>query len=143
MSRAGSPIIKPPWQTITAYDLEKGTILWKVPVGGMGDRKNTGGTLSNAGLAVTAGKLVLSANESDRNLYAWDSETGKLLWQAKLPSTPGGEPAIYESGGREFIVWPASNTSSVTELAAGELGAPRNTKPGVNSYVAFALPATP
>jgi quinoprotein glucose dehydrogenase len=32
-SSEGLPANKPPWSTLTAYDLNKGTIKWQIPLG--------------------------------------------------------------------------------------------------------------
>jgi quinoprotein glucose dehydrogenase len=135
MSKMGQSILAPPWQTVTAYDLNKGDKLWSVPLGGTEGRPNTGMAMSKGGIAVTAGGLVFAASAGDRTAYAFDRDTGKVVWQQKLPSVPDGLPSIYESGGRQFIVWSAANYSPRPSL-----GTTKPPEPGVNSYVAFALP---
>ena len=78
---------------------------------------------------------------SDGKLRALDEETGKLLWTATLPAGAEGIPAMYEAGGRQYLVVSAS--SRVTP-GGGHTGH-RNTKPDLRTdlpkgYVVFALP---
>lgn len=138
ISQGNKPMIKPPWNTITAYDLNKGTILWQRPVGGMFDYPvpQTGTTRSKGGVVVTAGNLVFAASAGDRKLNAYDADTGKLLWAGDLPSVPQGVPAVYTAGGRQYVAVPVAAYSST---GAGQLG-PLAGPPGKNAYVAFALP---
>ncbi len=117
--------IKPPWATITAYDLNRGTILWQIPYGealGVPPAGNHFGILRihgvKAGLAVTAGGVLFSATV-EHKIRAYDMDTGKVLWTAPIPAGAEGSPAIYELEGREYIV-------------VGMRGA----------YTAFALPKT-
>jgi quinoprotein glucose dehydrogenase len=136
ISSKGSPIIAPPWQTITAYDLQKGVKLWQIPIGSVpGHDKPTGMAFSKGGFAITAGKLLFAASAGDQMLHAWDSETGKLLWEAKLPSVPEGQPAIYEAGGKQYIALPVASFTG-----RGILPNMPTPAEGRNSYVAFSLP---
>jgi quinoprotein glucose dehydrogenase len=41
-SSDGLPANKPPWSTITAYDLNKGTIKWQIPWGSVTDTGSQG-----------------------------------------------------------------------------------------------------
>ena len=72
----------PPWSQLTAYDLNKGTILWQVPNGdsvqlvGRGVR-GTGSHQARAGMVVTAGGLVFIGTP-DHTLRAYDEDTGKV-----------------------------------------------------------------
>jgi quinoprotein glucose dehydrogenase len=57
-----------------------------------------------------------------------------VLWEYELPAATEGVPAVYEAGGRQFVVVPVGG---VGHFANG-LGLP---KPGPSQYMAFALPA--
>lgn len=129
--------IRPPWQTVTSYDLNTGRILWQAPVGRIPGRDvDTGRAFVKGGLTVTAGGLVLIATEADRKLHAYDSATGKELWAGALPSHPRSGIVTYMYRGRQYIVVPAGFGGSIAAL----LELPGTTK-GNNAYVAFALPA--
>jgi glucose dehydrogenase len=137
------PAITPPWFQMTGYDLNTGTIRWQVPYGtlpalaerGQGDT----GVLQQqrGGPVVTAGGLIFAAT-NDKKLRAYDEDTGKVLWEAALPAAAEGVPAIYEAGGREYVVvCAAAGDGPVVSLAGVRTTAPASA-PG--AYVAFALP---
>jgi quinoprotein glucose dehydrogenase len=126
--------IGPPWSSLTAYDLNQGTIKWKIALGDVPDLaargvKNTGSHLPKVGPVVTAGGLLF-AGTRDRTVRAFDVETGKVLWEKEVDAALEGIPAIYESGGREFIVFCASAQADLT---------PGTQRPIAGAYVAFAL----
>ena len=127
----GYPAMKPPWGTLSAIDLNRGEIKWSIPFGeypelvkaGMGNTgsENYGGSVVTAG-----GLLFIGATNMDRKFRAFDKENGKLLWQTTLPAAGNATPAVYEVGGRQFVVIAAGG---------GKWG-----NPSGGSYRAFALP---
>ncbi len=126
----GYPAVRPPWGTLNAIDLNTGEYLWKVPLGEFAELTARGipptGTENYGGPVVTAGGLVFIAATKDEMIRAFDAETGKVLWQAKLPAGGYATPATYSVEGRQFVV-----------IACG--GGKMGTKSG-DAYVAFALP---
>jgi len=46
-------------------------------------------------LVVTAGGLIFIAATYDENLRAFDSKTGKVIWQYKLPAGGFATPITY------------------------------------------------
>ena len=94
------PPIAPPWSQLTAYDLNKGTILWQVPNGdslqlvGRGVR-GTGSHQARAGMVVTAGGLVFIGTP-DNTLRAYDEDSGKVVWEKQVSGPINGVPAVYE-----------------------------------------------
>lgn len=124
----GRPASKPPWGTLNAIDLNRGTIKWQVPLGewpGLAAR-NTG-TENFGGGIVTAGGLVLIASTMDEKFRAFDKTTGELLWEYQLPAGGYAAPCTYSVKGRQYVV-----------IAAGGGGKPRTKE--ADAYVAFALP---
>ncbi len=132
LDQDGYPAISPPWGTLNAIDLNTGRYLWKIPFGEYPElaakgMKNTG-TENYGGPIVTAGGLVfVGATIFDRKMHAFDSHTGKLLWEAALPFAGHATPATYMLDGQQYVV-----------IAAGGGRDPKWPSGGV--YVAFALP---
>ena len=108
----GLPAVGPPWTQLVAYDLNEGTIKWRVPDGqapGLADRNIplTGTVRPRNGPVATAGGLVFVANSQDRTLRAYDRDTGATLWVHELEANPEGIPAVYQVGGRQYIAFAA------------------------------------
>jgi quinoprotein glucose dehydrogenase len=132
----------PPWSTLTAYDLNTGTIMWQVPNGGIREleeqgHNDTGARLPRGGPVVTAGGLIFAATASDHKVRAYDQDTGKVLWTYTLPTGSDGVPAVYEIGGREYIAFCVAGGQGYQAPRAPAGAAP----PPMNAYVVFALPA--
>jgi quinoprotein glucose dehydrogenase len=139
-------IIGPPWAAMVAYDLNTGTIKWRVPLGedaraAQEGAKDAGAFMAERhGIIVTATGLLFVAT-SDGKVRAHDEETGRVLWTAPLPAGSEGIPAMYEVKGRQFLVVPASsriNTGGGHQMP-GAPPAP-DTRGPLAGYVAFALP---
>ena len=108
----GYPVSGPPWSQLVAYDLNNGTIKWRVAdgiaPGLVGKVKTPTGTVRpRNGPVVTAGGLVFLANSQDRFLRAYDKESGALLWEHEIEANPEGVPAVYQVNGRQYIAFAA------------------------------------
>jgi quinoprotein glucose dehydrogenase len=131
-------IVKPPYSTLTAYDLNTGTIKWQVPAGGDDERavaegaKNTGYILQRTGIITTSAGLLFHAG-GDSTLRIYDSETGQVLRTLPLPAGSRGIPAMYEMNGRQFLV---VNATRAVARAVVQTPSPSSER----AYVAFALP---
>jgi quinoprotein glucose dehydrogenase len=136
----GMSAIGPPWSQLTAYDLNTGKILWRVPDGEMpglpGGKTEQGSYAPRGGITATAGGLLFVGTSSDRKLRAYDQDTGKVLWSMDVPAAVEGVASVYEVGGREYVVFCVGG-------GAG-LFAPRGvgitTPAGPAQYMALALP---
>ena len=142
----GIPLYKPPYSRVTAYDLNRGVILWQVPIGdgprnhpllkdlapgplGNGTRGAPLVTstllfvsqfLGNLGRATTLplGDRPLTALPQERPKFrAFDKRTGEMVWEKELPLGPAAAPMTYMVGGKQYIVL-AVGSGLDTELIA-------------------------
>jgi quinoprotein glucose dehydrogenase len=142
-STEGLPAINPPWSTLTAYDLNAGTIKWQIPLGEVSalaakSVRNTGSNWPRGGPVVTAGGLIFAGTRSDRKIRAYDKDTGSMLWEKELPARVDGVPSVFELGGREYLAVcgrDVERTTPDTEIIISPPG-----KPPVQGYYLFALP---
>ena len=139
---SGLPAISPPWTTLTAYDLNQGSIAWQVPLGEVPELaakgiKDTGSHFPKVGPVVTAGGLIFTGTR-DRKVRALDSATGKVLWEAEVEAGLEGMPSVYEIDGREYVVFCAG--AQATTYTHDLPGHPAMQAPIPGAYVAFALP---
>jgi quinoprotein glucose dehydrogenase len=145
-SSQGLPANKPPWSTLAAYDLNKGTIKWQIPLGTVTELaakgiKDTGSYWPRGGIVVTAGGLIFSGTISDATMRAYDKDTGKVLWEKVMPAGPEGIPAVFEVNGREYLAFTARPSLKHFGSAVTPSEASPDTPQTQGLYV-FALPKT-
>ena len=128
----GAPAISPPWGTLNAIDLRTGSILWKVPLGEYPALVEKGirntGAKNFGGPVATAGGIVFIAGTPDEKIRAFDTHSGQILWEYKLPAAGYATPSVYVIDGRQYVV-----------IAAG--GGGKNATKYGDSIIAFALPS--
>jgi cytochrome c5 len=127
----GYPAFIPPWGTLSAIDLKTGRYLWKIPLGDYPELAAQGmkatGSENYGGPIVTAGSvLFIGATVFDRKFHAFDTQTGKLLWESELPFAGMATPSTYMIDGRQYVVTVASGGRDPKRPVGG-------------SYIAFAL----
>jgi quinoprotein glucose dehydrogenase len=141
-AESGLPVITPPWTSLTAYDLNAGTIRWRIPLGIVPELAargfpNTGSQFPKVSPVVTAGGVIFTGTR-DRKVRAIDSGSGKVLWEAEVDAALEGMPAIYEVQGREYVVFcAAAQATTYTHSVPGHAA---SQAPIPGAYVAFALP---
>lgn len=122
------PLIKPPYGTMTAIDLNTGATRWQVTFGDtpsirahpllrnvtlppLGVAGAPGGTVTKGGLLFATGGGTV--------LYALDTRDGKVLWQAELPAGRGyANPVSYRGANGVQYVVVASGGGENAELVA-------------------------
>jgi len=142
----GIPLYKGPYSQVTAYDLNRGTIAWQVPIG-EGPRNHPLltalklGPLGNGtrGAPLVTGSLLFVSQASgglgravalkvgNRELTellpespkfrAFDKRTGEMVWEKELPFGPAAAPMTYMAGGKQYVVL-AIGTGINAELVA-------------------------
>jgi len=128
-----APCNPPPWGSLIAVDLAKGTIRWSVALGTTADLYPNApvvrGTPNLGGAIVTASGLVFIASALDNYLRAFDIESGAELWKGRLPAGGQAMPMTYRlrPSGKQYVV-----------IAAGGHGKQPTTLG--DSVVAFAVP---
>ena len=128
----GYPAIALPWGTLNAIDLGTGMYLWKIPLGEYPELarqgiRNTGSELYGGPIVTAGGLVFIGATVYDRKFHAFDSSTGKLLWETELPFAGIATPATYMVDGRQFVVIASSGGRDPKSPVGG-------------AYIAFALP---
>ncbi len=136
----GMPLIKPPYGTITAINLDTGDFVWQVPHGETPDvvRDNpalkgltipkTGqpfhaGTLVTKSLVISGDPLVTTVPGKGRGaiLHAYDKMTGKEVGGIYMPAPQSGSPMTYMLNGRQYIVLAISGGTYTGEYVAYRL----------------------
>jgi len=131
----GLPLVKPPYGSISAIDLNKGEILWQIANGDTPDniRDNPalkGLNIPRTGRAGVFGVLVTktlvicgerSAGNSAVMLRAYDKATGKEVGAVPLPAGQTGTPMTYTLNGKQYIVLAIAGPGFPAELIAFRL----------------------
>jgi quinoprotein glucose dehydrogenase len=133
----GLPILRPPYNRITAIDLNTGEHVWQVPGGDTPDAIKNNPALQGLAIpptgaqsrpAVMATKTLLFATEgwgSRAVLHVLDKRTGSRVADIPLPGSVGGTPMTYMVNGRQFIaMWVGRNGSLPAQLITLALPAP-------------------
>ena len=130
------PCLQPPNGTLSAVDLATRRVVWQVPAGTAEYAGPFGlksglkiplGAMGLGGPVATAGGLTFHAATQDPYLRAYDTGTGKVVWQTKLPVGVGGTPMTYVSPtGRQYVLVSA--------------GGARGARARGDYVIAFALP---
>ncbi len=139
----GLPLVKPPYGTISAINVDKGEILWQTPHGDTPDavRNNpalkglnipkTGqstyniGTLVTKTLVIAGDGQITTTPEHPRGamLRAYDKASGQQVGAVWMPAAQSGSPMTYALNGKQYIV---------VAISGGNYS---------GEYVAFSLPS--
>jgi quinoprotein glucose dehydrogenase len=134
----GLPLLKPPYGTIAAIDMNRGEVLWEIPNGATPEEVRDHPALQGVELARTgragqppgalATKTLLIVAEPGYGptpdgtrgsmLRAYDKTTGAELAAIRLPAPQSGTPMTYMADDRQFLVIAVSAPDYAGELIA-------------------------
>jgi quinoprotein glucose dehydrogenase len=137
----GLPLVKPPYGTISAINLDSGEIAWQVPHGETPDEirnspalkglniSRTGrpgiiGVLTTKTLVIAGGGGVFTnaAGRQGALLRAYDKASGRDAGEVYMPSGQTGSPMTYMLHGKQYIVVAIGGQGYPAELLAFSLG---------------------
>ncbi len=138
LSPIGLPCNPPPWGSLYSVDMGTGEVAWRANLGTTEDLAPLGlalriGTPNIGGPLVTRGGLVFIGAAMDRYLRAFDAQSGRELWQGRLPAGGQATPMSYEWEGRQYVVIAAGGHDDMGTAAGDSIVAftlPREGEPG-------------
>ena len=126
----GLPLLKPPFGSIVAIDLNTGDHMWRVPNGDTPDNIKNHAALKGVTLPVTGKpthanvlvtKTLLLYGEGRGGsplLHALDKRTGKEIARVALPATTNTAFMTYMHNGRQYILAAVADAETPAELVA-------------------------
>jgi quinoprotein glucose dehydrogenase len=146
----GLPLLKPPFGSIVAIDMNSGEHRWRIPIGrseslsalprlglpdkGMGLPFRSWALLTRTVMIVVQmgyhgpprflpgyNVPVRDLYNLDPHLWVYDKTSGEMLAEIALPANATGAPMTYMAGGKQYIVFPVGGSALVEELIAVSL----------------------
>jgi quinoprotein glucose dehydrogenase len=142
----GLPLLKPPFGSIVAIDMNTGEHRWRIPVGhgefipatrqlGLGERPGFPGRswalvtktvmvvvqmgyYSSPRLPPGGTRRIADLNNFDPHLWVYDKVSGEMLAEIALPANATGAPITYMVAGKQYIAFPVGGGPLVEELIA-------------------------
>ena len=132
----GLPLFKPPYGRITAFDMNRGEIVWQVPnghgprdhpairhldLGRLGSPGRPGPLLTKTLLFIGEGTDVgvrgdgrvpdgmpyqIATNFGQPWFRAYDKRTGEVVWEMELDAGTTGVPMTYMHKGKQYVIVP-------------------------------------
>ncbi len=129
----GLPFVKPPWSNVTAYDMDRGAILWQVPNGpGPVDHRllksvrhklpHLGTVGANPGILVLPEILVMGHTGAPSLLKVLDKNTGETIWSTTLIGLfDSPTPIAYRVQNRQYIAIATGHPFEPSRISAFRL----------------------
>jgi quinoprotein glucose dehydrogenase len=139
----GLPLLKPPFGSMVAIDMNTGEHRWRIPIGNSAAAQKLGirermGRLARSWALLTKTVMVVvqmgyfgpprflpqfnrrvyDLHNLDPHLWVYDKTSGEMLAEIALPANAVGAPMTYMAGGKQFIVFPVGGGPLVEELIA-------------------------
>ncbi len=124
---------------LVAVEIATGKVAWNVPLGTLEDEYGENGKKSGATnigpSLVTGGGVVFIGAATDERFHAYDTKTGRLLWQTRMSTSSNAGPMTYVGkDGRQYVIIAAGGPGNARRRSTDENFAFHQT------LVAFALP---
>jgi quinoprotein glucose dehydrogenase len=119
----GLPLVKPPYGTLTAINMDEGAISWQVAHGDTPDEiKNNPalkglnipktGQAGNVGEVITKNLVILGDPQYSTQpghprgayLRGYDQKTGNQIGAVYMPAPQSGSPMTYSYDGRQYVM---------------------------------------
>jgi quinoprotein glucose dehydrogenase len=145
----GLPLLKPPFGSVVAIDMNSGEHRWRIPVGHLeripalaplGIREPLGFPARAWALVTKTVLIVVQMGRYgtphydpafkrpiadlanfDPHLWVYDKASGEMLAEIALPSNATGAPITYMAGGKQYIAFPVGGGPVAEELIAVSL----------------------
>jgi quinoprotein glucose dehydrogenase len=145
----GLPLLKPPFGSIVAIDMNSGEHRWRIPVGRgelipaiqqLGIHERLGfptrswalitktvmivvqsGYFGAPRLAPGGMRKIADLNNFDPHLWVYDKASGEMLAEIAVPANAIGAPITYMAGEKQYIAFPVGGGPLVEELIAVSL----------------------
>jgi len=137
----GLPLLKPPYGSIVAINMDKGEILWRIAnaetpdnvrdhpalkgltIPRTGRQSNTIGVLVTKSLLIAGepGTFRMPDGRQGAMLRAYDKATGREVGTVPMPTGQTGTPMTYMLNGKQYIVVAIASQASPGELLAFRL----------------------
>jgi quinoprotein glucose dehydrogenase len=142
----GIPLLRPPFGSIVAIDMNSGEHRWRIPIGrgelippiqqlGIKERLGFPGrswalVTKTVMIVVQSGyfgaprlmpgstRRIADLNNFDPHVWVYDKTSGEMLAEIAVPANAIGAPITYMTGGKQFIVFPVGGGPLVEELIA-------------------------
>jgi quinoprotein glucose dehydrogenase len=140
LSVQGLPLIRPPYGTISAINLDRGEIVWQVAHGETPDavrnsaalkgldiprtgQSSSVGTLVTKTLVIAGDPQITTTPTRPRGamLRAYDKASGREVGAVYMPAPQSGSPMTYMMNGRQYIVVAVSGANYSGEYIAYRL----------------------
>ncbi len=145
----GLPLLKPPFGSIVAIDMNSGEHRWRIPIGHgelistirqLGIHERLGfpgrswalvtktvmivvqsGYFGAPRLAPGGTRRIADLNNFDPHLWVYDKTSGEMLAEIAVPANAIGAPVTYMAAGKQYIAFPVGGGPLVEELIAVSL----------------------
>ncbi len=140
LSVQGLPLLKPPYGSISAIDMNRGEILWRIAHGETPDdikahpllkdldlprtgQAGSPGTLVTRTLLISGERLYTTTPDGELGamLRAYDKASGREVGAVYMPAPQSGSPMTYMHDGEQYLVVAISGAQYPGELLALKL----------------------